>query len=118
MPWVATGVYPGARAGAGIDGIDMLFAIEVSSTDLDGQTRCVPGGAAKINFDTVQTKQTAFALRPNSNWRTVLVHDRGIGNNQAVVGDRDASGNLLRGDFGTSRIAAPVRIYTGVGPPR
>jgi hypothetical protein len=41
--------YPGARAGTGVDGIYMLFGVSTSGTALNGQTRCVPGDAAKIN---------------------------------------------------------------------
>ena len=48
--------YPGARAGVGVDGLYMTFGIGVNSTDLDGQTRCVPGDAAKINSDAIRTK--------------------------------------------------------------
>ena len=43
--------YPGARAGVGIDGIYMLFGLSTNGTALQGQTRCVPGDAAKINSD-------------------------------------------------------------------
>ena len=41
--------YP--ASGYGVDGLYMVFGIGVNSTDLDGQTRCVPGDAAKINSD-------------------------------------------------------------------
>ena len=54
---VATEVgYPGARAGAGVDGIYMLFGLSTNGTALQGQTRCVPGDAAKINSDRVRNK--------------------------------------------------------------
>ena len=54
---VATEVgYPGARAGAGVDGIYMLLGLSTNGTALEGQTRCVPGDAAKINSDRVRNK--------------------------------------------------------------
>jgi hypothetical protein len=46
--------YP--ASGYGVDGLYMVFGIGVNSTDLAGQTRCVPGDAAKINSDAVQSK--------------------------------------------------------------
>jgi hypothetical protein len=46
--------YP--ASGYGIDGLYVVFGIGVNSTDLQGQTRCVPGDAAKINADAVQGK--------------------------------------------------------------
>jgi hypothetical protein len=49
--------YPGARDRLGIDGLYMTFGIGVNSTDLDGQTRCVPGDAAKINSDAVRNRR-------------------------------------------------------------
>ena len=48
--------YPGARAGVGVDGIYMLFRLSTHGAVLDGQTRCVPGDAAKINSDAVRNK--------------------------------------------------------------
>jgi hypothetical protein len=42
--------------GYGTDGLYMVFGIGVNSTDLEGQTRCVPGDAAKINSNAVRGK--------------------------------------------------------------
>lgn len=39
--------YP--ASGYGVDGLAMRFGIGLRSTDLDGQTRCVPGDADEIN---------------------------------------------------------------------
>ena len=46
--------YP--ASGYGVDGLYMVLGIGVNATYLDGQTRCVPGNAAKINSDTVRNK--------------------------------------------------------------
>ena len=46
--------YP--ASGYGVDGLYMVFSIGVNATYLEGQTRCVPGDAAKINSDRVRNK--------------------------------------------------------------
>jgi hypothetical protein len=48
--------YPGARAGSGVDGIYVLFQVSTKGAVLEGQTRCVPGDAAKINSDAARNK--------------------------------------------------------------
>ena len=46
--------YP--ASGYGIDSLYTVFSLSTNGTALQGQTRCVPGDAAKINSDRVRNK--------------------------------------------------------------